>query len=75
MFLVPVIVILTCVGTNNYGNVGLDSGASLGEYVDGLTRSLQGDLKWFKRFGILFGLILLTYYEELKSCGRKCCLQ
>lgn len=70
-FLVPVIVILTCVGTNNYGNVGLDSGASLGEYVDGLTRSLQGDLKWFKRFGILFGLILLTYYEELKKLWKE----
>lgn len=71
IFLVPVLIIVTCVGTNNYGNVGLDAGASFSEYVEGITRSFSGDLKWYKRFGILFCLILLTYWEELKKLWKE----
>ena len=71
IFIVPVLIIVTCVGTNNYGNVGLDAGASLGEYIEGITNSFTGDLKWYKRFGILFCAILLTYWEELKKLWKE----
>ncbi len=71
IFLIPVFVIVFYVGTNNYGAVGIDASEPLSAYVDGITRSLQGDLKWFKRFGILFVLILLTYWDELKKLWRE----
>ena len=71
IFLIPVIVIVTYVGTNNYGSVGLEAGVPIDVYVEAITRSLQGDLKWFKRFGILFCLILLTYWDELKKLWKE----
>lgn len=71
IFLVPVAVIVTCVGTNNYGTVGLEAGVPLSVYADAISESLQGDLKWFKRFGMLFCAILLTYYDELKKLWRE----
>ncbi len=71
IFIAPVVVIVFYVGTDQYGNVGFESGMSILEYVDGLGRSFQGDLKWYKRFGILFCLILLTYWEELKKLWKE----
>ncbi|GFI45509.1 hypothetical protein IMSAGC019_00821 [Lachnospiraceae bacterium] len=71
IFLVPVLVIVFYVGTNNYGAVGLDASEPIGVYIEAISRSLAGDLKWFKRFGVLFGIILLTYYEELKKLWRE----
>lgn len=71
IFLIPVSVIVFYVGTNNYGAVGLDASEPFSAYVDGITRSLQGDLKWFKRFGVLFGLILLTFWDELKKLWKE----
>ncbi len=71
IFLAPVAVIVTCVGTNNYGTVGLEAGVPLSVYADAISESLQGDLKWFKRFGMLFCAILLTYYDELKKLWKE----
>lgn len=70
-FLIPVIVMVTYVGLHNYGNVGLDANSSLSEYVDGIRMSFQKDLKWYLRFGILFSLILLTYWENLKKLWKE----
>lgn len=71
IFVVPVLIIVIYVGTNNYGTVGLDANASLSEYIEGITTSFSGDLKWYKRFGILFCMILLTYWEELKKLWKE----
>lgn len=71
IFLVPVIVIVTFVGTNNYGSVGLEAGVPLSVYIEAMGRSFQGDLKWYKRFGILFCLILLTYWDDLKKLWKE----
>lgn len=71
LFLIPVLVIVLYVGTNKYGNVGLDSSASIFEYVDGISRTLEGDFKWYKRFGMLFCMILLTYWDELKKLWKE----
>ena len=71
VFMVPVFIIVFYVGTDRYGSVGFESGMSILEYVDGLGRSLKGDLKWYKRFGILFFMILLTYWDELKKLWKE----
>lgn len=71
IFIVPVLVIVFYVGTNNYGSIGLDSGATISEYIDGMGRALKGDLKWYRRFGTLFCMILLTYWEELKKLWKE----
>ncbi len=71
IFLLPVLVIVFVVGTDKYGSVGLEKGMSILDYVDGLGRSLKGDLKWYGRFGVLFCMILLTYWEELKKLWKE----
>lgn len=40
--------------------VGLDATVSLADYIARIGDLLQKDLKWYKRFEILFSLILLT---------------
>lgn len=71
IFLVPVLIIVFYVGTNKYSNVGLDISAPISEYVAGIRESLNKDLKWYKRFGTLFCMILLTYWEELKKLWKE----
>ncbi len=70
-FLIPVIVMITYVGLDNYGNVGLTTQVPLSEYLEGIKVSFQADLKWYFRFGILFSLILLTYWEDFKKLWKE----
>ncbi|MCR4990569.1 MAG: hypothetical protein K6A38_06885 [Lachnospiraceae bacterium] len=52
---------------------GGDAGESLGIlytvklYVGNLIESFATDLKWFRRFGLFFIMVLLTYWEDLKK--------
>ncbi len=69
--LIPMSVIVTYVGLHNYGNVGLDANSPLSEYTNGIRISFQKDLKWYRRFGILFCLILLTYWDYLKKLWKE----
>ena len=57
------------IGTNNYSYVGLDSTITLSEYHTIWDNAFQGDLKWFVRFGTLFIMIILTFWEQLKKLG------
>lgn len=71
IFLVLVFVIVVFVGVNDYDMVGLDASIPLKVYAEALQRSFANDLKWYKRFGILFVLILLTYWEDLKKLWKE----
>lgn len=71
IFAALVFIIIVFVGVNDYDKVGLDASVPVDVYVEALRNALSGDLKWFKRFGILFGLILLTYWEELKKLWKE----
>lgn len=71
IFLTLVVVILVFVGVNDYDKVGLDATVPLQMYMEALEGALSSDLKWFKRFGILFCLILLTYWDELKKLWKE----
>lgn len=71
MFLALVFVIVVFVGVNDYDMVGLDASVPIRAYVEALQRSFSADLKWYKRFGILFVLILLTYWEDLKKLWKE----
>lgn len=71
IFLVLVFVIVVFVGVNDYDMVGLDASIPLKVYVEALQDSFVNDLKWYKRFGILFVLILLTYWEDLKKLWKE----
>ena len=71
IFLVLVFVIVVFVGVNDYDMVGLDASIPLKVYAEALQRSFANDLKWYKRCGILFILILLTYWEDLKKLWKE----
>lgn len=71
IFVIPVFIIVTYVGTNNYGTVGLDFSKPFKDYIEALTISFSNNLKWYKRFGILFCAILLTYWESLKKLWKE----
>ena len=71
VFLIPVIIITCFVGTNNYDMIGVDTSVPLANYLTAIINSLQTDLKWYKRFGILFILILLTYWDHLKKLWKE----
>lgn len=69
IFLIEMILIVFVIGTNNYTYVGLDSAITLSEYGEIWSKAFHADLKWYGRFGTLFFLITLTYWEQLKKLG------
>ncbi len=69
IFVGEMLLILFVVGTNNYSYVGLDEGVTLDQYVQVWRGAAENNLKWYVRFGVLMGLILLTYWEHLKKLG------
>lgn len=69
IFTGEMLLILFVVGTNNYSYVGLDEGITLDQYVQVWRGAAGNNLKWYVRFGVLMGLILLTYWEHLKKLG------
>ncbi|MCI8975669.1 hypothetical protein AALB47_09735 [Lachnospiraceae bacterium 54-11] len=71
IFTVIILFIVFYVGVNNYDKAGLDISTPWAEYAAAFNGALETDLKWFKRFGIAFCLILLTYWDELKKMWRE----
>lgn len=71
IFLILILIIIFFVGVNDYDKVGLDASVPVSVYMEALQDSFANDLKWYKRFGILFVLILLTYWEELKKLWKE----
>lgn len=69
IFTAEMFLILFVVGTNNYSYVGLDESVTLDQYVQVWRAAAGNNLKWYVRFGILMGLILLTYWEHVKKLG------
>ena len=69
IFVAEMILIVFVIGTNNYSYVGLDSSVTMEEYVQAWSTAAHTDLKWYVRFGTLMGLILITYWEQLKKLG------
>lgn len=67
IFAVIIMIIIFYVGVNDYDMVGLDASVPWKVYVEAFKDALQTDLKWYYRFGVLFFLILLTYWENLKK--------
>ncbi|MDY2699355.1 MAG: glycosyltransferase family 39 protein [Lachnospiraceae bacterium] len=70
-FIIPLIVIIFFVGVNSYDTVGVDLSRPLENYAEAIGRAFQTDLKWYKRFGIIFLLILLTYWDDLKKLWKE----
>ena len=66
-----ILFIVFYVGVYNYDKAGLDISTPWAEYAAAFNGALETDLKWFKRFGIAFCLILLTYWDELKKMWRE----
>lgn len=69
IFAVEMFLILFVIGTNNYSYVGLDKGVTFDQYVQVWSKAAGSELKWYVRFGVLMGLILLTYWEHAKKLG------
>lgn len=71
IFTAIIIFIIFFVGVNNYDKVGLDASVPWNVYVEAFKDALRTDLKWFYRFGILFFLILLTFWEKFKKMWKE----
>lgn len=69
IFAAEMILIVFVIGTNNYSYVGLDESVTLDQYVQAWSLAAHTDMKWYVRFGIVLGLIFLTYWEEMKKLG------
>lgn len=69
LFFVEIFLIVFVIGTNNYSYVGLDESVSAEQYLQVWSNAAHGNLKWYVRFGILMGLIFLTYWEQTKKLG------
>lgn len=67
IFLVEMLLIVFVIGTNNYSYVGLDESVTLSQYMQVWSDAARANLKWYVRFGILMGLIFLTYWEQAKK--------
>lgn len=67
IFVVLLAIIVFFVGVNDYSGVGLNPEATLGLYKESFFGALNSDLKWFRRFGVVFIAIFLTYWEDLKK--------
>lgn len=55
------------IGISGYDMTGEDSEGLFSAYWNGMVNSLEDNLKWYFRFGVLFVAILLTYWDELKK--------
>lgn len=71
VFIIPIIILVFFIGTDGYDGVGIDESVSLANYFVAFSDAFVYDLKWYTRFGILFSLILLTYWEELKKLWKE----
>lgn len=69
VFVVEMFLLVFVIGTNNYDYVGMDSSLTLADYKRIWLDAAGADLKWYIRFGIIMGLILLTYWEQVKKLG------
>ncbi len=67
IFTVEMVLIVFVIGTNNYSYVGLDESVTFDQYVQAWSTAAHADLKWYVRFGIIMGLIFLTYWEQTKK--------
>lgn len=67
LFLTEMFLIVFVIGANNYDYVGLDESVSADQYLQVWSDAAHADLKWYVRFGILMGLIFLTYWEQTKK--------
>lgn len=71
IFFVLIGIIVFVVGVNDYDGAGLNPEATLSTYKEAFFNAMAKDLKWYKRFGILFIAILLTYWEDLKRLWKE----
>lgn len=69
LFVTEMFLIVFVIGTNNYSYVGLDESIAMEQYAQVWSNAAHGNLKWYLRFGVLMGLIFLTYWEPLKKLG------
>lgn len=69
IFAAEMFLLVFVIGTNNYSYVGLDESVTMEQYVQAWSLAAHTDLKWYMRFGVLFGAIFLTYWESLKKMG------
>ena len=67
IFVAEMLLIIFVVGTNNYSYVGLDESVTMEQYMQTWSAAAHADLKWYVRFGILMGMIFLTYWEQTKK--------
>ncbi len=66
IFLTEMFLLVFVIGTNNYEYIGLDGGMTYEQYRTVWLNALGTDLKWYFRFGVICGMILLTWWEQLR---------
>lgn len=71
IFVAEMLLIIFVIGTDNYSYVGLDESMTMDQYVQIWSAAAHANLKWYVRFGILMGMIFLTYWEQTRKLVRE----
>ena len=64
---VLLLAIMIRLGTSSYDPVSFSSGTPISTYIQGTIFSIENDLRWYWKFGIILVGILLTYFEQLRK--------
>jgi hypothetical protein len=54
-------------GTSSYDPVSFSSGTPISTYINGILFSLENDLRWYWKLGIVLVGILLTFFDRLRE--------
>lgn len=71
IFIYAVMAILLTTGATGYDGFDVRNTLSIREYLEVFSRSLDGDLKWYKYFTLLFIAVLLTFWNDLKKLWKE----
>lgn len=70
-FAYTALAVVLLVGATQYGGFNIKESLSLRGYYEVFSRSLDGDLKWYKFFTPVLIGILLTFWDDLKKMWKE----
>lgn len=70
-FIYAVAAIILTTKVTGYDGFDVRDSLSIREYLEVFSHSLNGDLKWYKYFTLLFVAVLLTFWDDLKKLWKE----
>lgn len=70
-FAYTALAVVLLVGATQYDGFNIKESLSIRGYIEVFSRSLDGDLKWYKFFTPIFIGVLLTFWEDFKKMWKE----